>query len=180
MGVLGFDSRPGLGIFLFTAASRTALGSTQPPLQWVAGALSLEVNWPGREADHSPPSSAEVKNAWSYTSTPQYAFMAWCLVKHRDNFTFTFYTYENDVRNLQILFNFLKVTKAWRGIYWSLTETRLYIHVKVFWIVTPYNIEVVYERHSLHPQDGRQQGSPGRVYPTATLHGVTTQKTSSS
>jgi hypothetical protein len=21
---------------------------------------------------------------------PQYAFMAWCLVKHRDNFTFTF------------------------------------------------------------------------------------------
>jgi hypothetical protein len=23
---------------------------------------------------------------------PQYAFMAWCLVKHRDNFTFTFFT----------------------------------------------------------------------------------------
>jgi hypothetical protein len=32
----------------------------------------------GHEADHSPPSSAEVKNAWSYTSTPQYVFMAWC------------------------------------------------------------------------------------------------------
>jgi hypothetical protein len=45
----------------------------------------------GREAYHSPPSSAEVKNARSYTSTPQYAFMAWCLVKHRDNnFTLTF------------------------------------------------------------------------------------------
>jgi hypothetical protein len=29
----------------------------------------------GLEADHSPPSSAEVKNAWSYTSTPQYVFM---------------------------------------------------------------------------------------------------------
>jgi hypothetical protein len=41
------------------------------------------VKRPGREADHSPPSSAEVKNAWSYTSTPQYAFMAWCLFKHR-------------------------------------------------------------------------------------------------
>jgi len=25
---------------------------------------------PRREADHSPPSIAEVKNAWSYTSTP--------------------------------------------------------------------------------------------------------------
>jgi hypothetical protein len=47
---------------------------------------------PGREADHSPPSSAEVKNAWSYTSTPLYVFMAWCLVKHRDNFIFTFIT----------------------------------------------------------------------------------------
>jgi hypothetical protein len=47
---------------------------------------------PGREAEHSPPSSAEVKNAWSYTSTPQYVFMAWCLLKHRDNFTFTLWT----------------------------------------------------------------------------------------
>jgi hypothetical protein len=53
------------------------------------GALSLGEKRPGREADHSPPSSAEVNNAWSYTSTPQYIFMAWCLVKHRDNFTFT-------------------------------------------------------------------------------------------
>jgi hypothetical protein len=27
-------------------------------------------------------------NAWSYTSTPPNVFMAWCLSKHRDNFTF--------------------------------------------------------------------------------------------
>jgi hypothetical protein len=27
------------------------------------------------------------KNAWSYTSIPQYIFMAWCLVKQRDSFT---------------------------------------------------------------------------------------------
>jgi hypothetical protein len=39
------------------------------------------VKRPGLEADHSPPSSVVVKNAWSYTSTPQYVFMAWCLVK---------------------------------------------------------------------------------------------------
>jgi hypothetical protein len=25
---------------------------------------------------------------WSYTSPPQYIFMAWCLVKPRDNLTF--------------------------------------------------------------------------------------------
>jgi hypothetical protein len=39
-------------------------------MQWVLGALSLEVKRQGSEADHSPPSSAEVKNAWLYTSTP--------------------------------------------------------------------------------------------------------------
>jgi hypothetical protein len=70
IGVLGFDSRRGLGIFFFTTVSRTALGPAQPPIQWVPGALSLEVKRLGREADHSPPNSTEVKNAWSYTSTP--------------------------------------------------------------------------------------------------------------
>jgi hypothetical protein len=34
------------------------------------------VKQPGREADHSPPTSAEVKKMWIYTSTPPYAFMA--------------------------------------------------------------------------------------------------------
>jgi hypothetical protein len=37
------------------------LGPTQPPIQWVPGALSLGVEWPGREADLLPPTSAEVK-----------------------------------------------------------------------------------------------------------------------
>jgi hypothetical protein len=62
LDVRGFDSRRGLGIFLFTTAvSGTALGPTQPPIQCVPGALSLGVKRPGREADHSPPTSAEVK-----------------------------------------------------------------------------------------------------------------------
>jgi hypothetical protein len=57
--------------FLFTTMSRTALGHTQPPIQWVPGALSLEVKRPGREADHSPLSSAKVnERSYSYTSTP--------------------------------------------------------------------------------------------------------------
>jgi hypothetical protein len=59
-----------LGIFLFTTASIPALVATQPPIQWVPGALSPEVKWPGREADHSSLSNAEVKNEWSYTSIP--------------------------------------------------------------------------------------------------------------
>jgi len=45
------------GISLFATASRPALGLTQPPIQSVQ-----EVKRPGREADHSSPCSAEVKN----------------------------------------------------------------------------------------------------------------------
>jgi hypothetical protein len=41
IGVVGFDFRRGLGIFLFITASRTALGPTQSPIQWKPGALSL-------------------------------------------------------------------------------------------------------------------------------------------
>jgi hypothetical protein len=70
IGVLGFDSLRSLGIFFFTTASRTALGPTQSSIQWVLGAISPGIKRPGCEADHSTPSSAEVKDACSYTSTP--------------------------------------------------------------------------------------------------------------
>jgi hypothetical protein len=66
----GFESREGLGIFLLTTASRPVLGPTGSPTQRVSEALPLWVKRPGREADHSPPSSVEVKNAWNYTTTP--------------------------------------------------------------------------------------------------------------
>jgi hypothetical protein len=42
---------------------------------------------PRSEADHSPSSSVEVKNAWSYNPTSIYVFMAWCLIKHSEKFT---------------------------------------------------------------------------------------------
>jgi hypothetical protein len=57
----GRSSSPGrVQNFLFSTASRPALGSIQPPIQWVPGALSPEVKWLGREADHSLPNSAAV------------------------------------------------------------------------------------------------------------------------
>jgi len=51
--------------FVFDTASRPALGPTNLPIRWVLGTLSSGVKWPGREANQLPPSSAEVKNAWS-------------------------------------------------------------------------------------------------------------------
>jgi hypothetical protein len=56
--------------FLFFKSSRPALRSTQPPIQWVPGALSPGIKRPGREAVHSPPTSAEVKKILIYKSTP--------------------------------------------------------------------------------------------------------------
>jgi hypothetical protein len=66
--------------FFFSTSSRPALGLTQPPIQWVPGALSPGVKRQGREADHSSLTSAEVKKIWIYTSTPPYAFSAQCLI----------------------------------------------------------------------------------------------------
>jgi hypothetical protein len=48
------------------------------------GVLSLRIKRPGREADHSPPSCAEVKNSWSYTSAPPVRLHG-VVVKHRYN-----------------------------------------------------------------------------------------------
>jgi hypothetical protein len=40
------------------------------------GGSSPGVKRPVREADHSPPTSAEVKKMWIYTSTPPHFFIA--------------------------------------------------------------------------------------------------------
>jgi hypothetical protein len=47
--------------------------SFQPPIQRVLGAFSLGIRRPERKADHSLPSGAGIKNAWSYTSIPHIA-----------------------------------------------------------------------------------------------------------
>jgi hypothetical protein len=58
-GQLWFDSRQGRQIFLFSIASTPE--PTQPPIQGEPGTLSPRLKRPGREGNHSPSSSAEVK-----------------------------------------------------------------------------------------------------------------------
>jgi hypothetical protein len=81
------------GLFYFQKYYwRVYLRPTKPPIQWVPGALSLAVKWPEHEADHSPPSSAEVKMRGAILPLSHYALMAWSSLKkkQKDNFTFTF------------------------------------------------------------------------------------------
>jgi hypothetical protein len=52
----------GKRFFPFSTAPRPAMEPTLPPVQWVAGVLFPGVKRLGRDADHSTPSNAEVKN----------------------------------------------------------------------------------------------------------------------
>jgi len=67
-------------------------GSThRHPIWLVPRALPTEVKQLEHEANCSPPSSSEVKNTWGYTSSlPIHLHGVWYMVKHRENFTFTF------------------------------------------------------------------------------------------
>jgi hypothetical protein len=79
--VPGFEPKTGQKIF-FSRKSRWALGQTQPSIQCVPEFFP-ETERPGRDVDQSHPSSTEVMNEWSHTSTPPYVFYE----GDRDNFT---------------------------------------------------------------------------------------------
>jgi hypothetical protein len=77
----------------FSLHHRVQNGSGAHPASYPmgTGALSLGIKRQGREADHSPPSSAEVEG-WVklYLHSPNTPSWRGAQLKHRDNFTFTF------------------------------------------------------------------------------------------
>jgi hypothetical protein len=73
--VSGLESRQGQDIFLFSTASRSALGLTQPLFRWVPGLFPASKTagaW-----SWSPPPSSEVKNEWSCSPTPPVCICVW-------------------------------------------------------------------------------------------------------
>jgi hypothetical protein len=75
------DQRVGVWVpeeqkFTFLQVVQTCSGAHPPSYPMGTGVLSPGVKRPGRETDHSPPISAEVKQTWAYTAIPPYAFMA--------------------------------------------------------------------------------------------------------
>ena len=87
MNDLGLDFWQEQKTFLFPKTSRPGLGPHPVSYAVDNGIFPLLVKLLQHEADYSPPPSAEIKNEWSYTSTPP--------IRHhnmgRDNFTFAFY-----------------------------------------------------------------------------------------
>jgi len=83
IGLRGLDSRRGLGIFLFTTASRPTLW----PIQWVPGALFPGVKRPGREANHVVP---RTRMCDAMPPPPNTSSWHGSQLKHKDSFNFTF------------------------------------------------------------------------------------------
>jgi hypothetical protein len=77
----------GAGNFSFLHRFQTGSGAHSASYPMGTGSPSAGVKRPGREANHSPPPSAEVKNAWSYTSTP--VSLNGMVLRRRDNFTYS-------------------------------------------------------------------------------------------
>jgi hypothetical protein len=87
--MIGVRFLVGAGNFSFHHRVQTASGAHQPTIQWVSRALSLGVKRPGREANHSPPSRADVKECVElYLHSHTTSSWRGAEVKQRDNFTF--------------------------------------------------------------------------------------------
>jgi hypothetical protein len=70
-----FDSRYGQEFSLLLVV-QTSCGVHPASYPVCAGETLTRIKRPGRETRHSPPTSAEVKETWIYTSTPLYVLMA--------------------------------------------------------------------------------------------------------
>jgi len=57
------------------------LGPTQPPIQWLPGAITPGVKHPGRETGHSLHPLRRLRVHGAITPLPAYVFMAWCSIK---------------------------------------------------------------------------------------------------
>ena len=78
--------------------------------------ISVRLRQPGREGDHSPLSSAEVRNGWNYTFTPP----IYLHVIQRDNFTFD---HHNDTNSGVTFRNFPSSRRQTSPLtQWSLTS----------------------------------------------------------
>lgn len=71
--------------YFFSKAKRPAMWPSQSPIQQTAGPFCLRKKWSGHDANHSPPSSAEINKVEPHF----HSRILRCHGKCRDNFTFS-------------------------------------------------------------------------------------------
>lgn len=81
----------------FFLLQRVEIGlvAAQAPIQCVPW-ISLNIRRSGLEEDYAPASSAEAKNACSQSSIPVCIFMAWCVIRYRNNLNSS-YSYQHQM-----------------------------------------------------------------------------------
>jgi len=144
------------------------LGPNEPPIQWVRGGSSPGIKQPWREADHSRPST-EIKNAWRclyiypYLSTLRQITDSRAVIMKSETNTDSRIRVFNTVNTMSTILSWFYPPLIPHN--WSRN-----IHVNV--------ILPLCEIWGFHGSEGSSRGPLERWYPTTTLHGVTTQKTS--
>jgi hypothetical protein len=128
---VGFESRQGQEIFLFSVESRLALWSTQPLVQWVSGAVPPRIKRRGHEADQAPPRSCRAVPSLPHISS---CTMLNCVLKHRSNFTFN-----TKMHCRSASFGFTCISHV------SASETCC-MTFKLFWICFPRNPNLMMTR----------------------------------
>ena len=78
----------GQPMILFSSSPQMAVGRVQPPTRFVEGLFPGDKST-RRGTGHLRPFSAEIMNAWSYTSTSPHVLSG----AYRDKFTFTLFFY---------------------------------------------------------------------------------------
>ena len=93
---------------LFSETSRRSLVPNLPSINGYRGSFQA-VQWPGRDVELSPPSSAEVKNEWSYASMPFTCFHG----VDRDSFIFLTFFFKAGKFGIDKEVPYLRKFKCW-------------------------------------------------------------------
>jgi hypothetical protein len=121
---MGRNSSPGR-VLLHMGPTGCEVHLVSFPMSNTAPYSGTKRQW--READHSLPTSAEVKKTLVYTFTPPYTFMTYCLIKYRVNFTFTY-----KVEILTVSCN-NKFKNIWTPLKWLHLAIFILLRSKRFW-----------------------------------------------
>jgi hypothetical protein len=113
----GRSSSPGrVKNFLFSTSSKPALESTQPRVQWVQEAISPGVKRPGREDDHSPPTSAGSRRRGSIDALNRVQRKAAEFANNADQTGWEALADRRRVSRLCALFKAYTGRRAWKAI----------------------------------------------------------------